>query len=200
MTEIFKKYDIEILRYINMHHSPFWDSVMWWCSGQYTWIPFYLLLVIIILIKLKKKAIPLVLLIAVLITFSDQLASSIIKPLFHRLRPSHNPDIENLLHYVNGYRGGLYGFVSSHAANTFSLAFYFFFTLRKPFPVMVALVFIWAVIVSYSRMYLGVHYPSDILVPFFLAIANGWMISELYWWIIKKYYNKGNTINAGASL
>ncbi|RTL53222.1 MAG: phosphatase PAP2 family protein [Sphingobacteriales bacterium] len=188
MLEYLEQLDRKILLFVNGHHNAFFDGFMYWCSGQYSWLPFYVLLLLLIILKLKKKAIPFVLLVAVLLTISDQMASSVFKPIFHRFRPSHEPGLEYLLHYVNNYRGGMYGFVSSHAANTFSLAFYFFFSIKKQMPKLTLILFLWAALVSYSRVYLGVHYPSDVVVPIFIAVANGFIISRLYLWIEKRYF------------
>jgi undecaprenyl-diphosphatase len=100
------------------------------------------------------------------------------KPFFARLRPSHEPGLQNLVHLVNGYKGGLYGFASSHAANTFGTATFVWLAL-KPFMRWSGLIFIWAVVMTYTRIYLGVHYPGDILVGALFGILIGWLSFEV---------------------
>lgn len=189
MIEALKNLDIRILLFVNGHHNPFWDRVMWFASAKSSWFPLYALLIALVIWKLKKKAIPLLLGVALLILCSDQLASGILKPLVARPRPSHQPGLENLLHYVNGYQGGAYGFVSSHAANTFSLCFYFLFSFRRQALRWLGWVLLpWASFVVYSRMYLGVHYPSDILVPILFSIPLGYGFARLYRWSCRRFF------------
>jgi undecaprenyl-diphosphatase len=108
---------------------------------------------------------------AILVTLCDQISASIIKPCFARLRPTHHPDFMNLVQTVNGYRGGRYGFVSSHAANGFGAAT--FMALVYRYKWVTASVFLWALVSSYSRIYLGVHFISDILGGMALGVVLG---------------------------
>ena len=194
MIDLLKSIDKKWLFTINNSHSGNLDKMMWLLSDMLAWIPFYIFIIIVLIIKLKKKALPLILLVGLLILCSDQLASGVFKPFFHRLRPSHNPEIENLLHYVNNYRGGQFGFVSSHAINVFSLSFYLFFSLKNNIRWLSVILFTWAIAVSFSRIYLGVHYPSDVIVPVFLSAGLGYAFSRLYHFVIKKYYFKTSSI------
>ncbi|HON19216.1 MAG TPA: phosphatase PAP2 family protein [Salinivirgaceae bacterium] len=115
------------------------------------------------------------LIIAILITFIlTEQASNLIKVLIQRPRPSHNSELEGLLHFVNNYRGGQFGFVSSHAANTFGLATIVSLIFRN--KTWVVAMFLWASIVAYSRIYLGVHYPTDILCGAALGILIAFMV------------------------
>lgn len=190
MLEVLDKFDKKLLLFLNSFHYPVMDEIMWWISETFTWLPFYILLVALVIYHYRWRALPLILLIAVLITMSDFIASGILKPLVQRLRPSHDPEIKDLLHIVNGYRGGSYGFVSSHACNVFALAFYFYFTVNGKIPWLKYIMFPWAVIVSYSRIYLGVHYPGDIIVPFILSFPIAYTVMKLYILLVRKYFKE----------
>ena len=184
MIELIKQLDTSILLWLNVNYNDFWDNVMWFSSGKYTWLPFYILLTFLLIWKYKKNSILMILLIALLITLSDQLASGIFKPLFERLRPSHNPYLVGKLHFVNDYRGGRFGFISSHAANVFSLAFYLTLVARDKLKWIPFVLIPWAIFVSVSRVYLGVHYPTDIIVPAILSIPIALIVARIY-----KVYN-----------
>lgn len=190
-----QEFDNALLLFINGHHSPFWDNVMWFVSSKTGWLPLYAFIIILLAVKYRNKSWWLIFLIFPLIVISDQTASFFFKPLVARLRPSHTPGLEDMLHYVNNYRSGLHGFVSSHAFNVFSLSFYLSFATRKEIKWLPYLLFPWATLVVYSRMYLGVHFPTDILVPIILSIPLGYGMSRLYFFGIKKFpfYSKSKT-------
>jgi undecaprenyl-diphosphatase len=95
------------------------------------------------------------------------------KPFFARLRPSREPSLEGLVHLVNGYTGGKYGFASSHAANTFATAFFFWLLFKDRYR-WVWVLFVWAVVMTYTRIYLGAHYPGDILVGMLIGLGAAW--------------------------
>lgn len=117
--------------------------------------------------------------IVALITISDQL-SLFAKFHFERPRPSHHPALEGMVHIVNGYRGGDYGFFSGHATNSFALATFLTVLLGKFYRVLPPLVFIWAALVSYSRIYLGVHFPGDILTGWIVGIIIGLIVGYAF--------------------
>jgi undecaprenyl-diphosphatase len=165
------------------------DMVMWQISTKLIWIPLYLVIVWYIVKERKWHAIYTILFIVLMIVISDQV-SGIIKDSVSRFRPSHNPALSDLVHLVkdkhgNFYKGGSYGFVSSHAANTFAVAIFvtLFFKVRW---VSVS-IFIWAVVVSYSRIYLGVHYPLDILGGAMIGLFSGIIIYYADAYVYKKY-------------
>lgn len=155
--------DTKILFLINSLHAPFWDSFMWLYSGRFIWVPMYASLLFVLFRSYNwRQVIVYVVAISLTILFADQLCASILRPMFGRLRPANleNP-ISDLLHIVNDYRGGRYGFPSCHAANSFALAaiLSLIFCKRR----MTIFIFIWAFFNAYSRAYLGVHYPGDLL-------------------------------------
>jgi len=181
ILQAIKNLDIELLLFINSHHSDFFDQFMFLFSNRFVWIAFYFSVIITIFVRYKKSAIWLILLLVACIVLADQISSSVIKDLVQRLRPTKEADLAPFLHIVNNYSGGLYGFVSSHAANTFGFALLSSLIFQN--KLYSWSVFIWAGITSYSRIYLGVHYPSDILG----GIIVGLSVASVLMLIIKKY-------------
>jgi len=151
--------DKELFLYLNGFHNDFWDTIMLMITRKEIWLSFDLVVIYFFIKNYRKKSLIILLLLAVTILASDQI-SVLIKETVQRLRPVHNPEIADLVHNVLR-KGGLYGFVSSHAANSFAILVY---TARifknKSYGI---LLLFWAIIVSYSRIYAGVHYPLDII-------------------------------------
>lgn len=173
--------DKEIFLFLNSLNSPFLDSIMWFVSGTKQWIPLYLLLIFFMFYKKENlKAILSLLCVIVVIVLCDRISSGIFKPIFHRLRPSHEPSLEGFVHFVNNYKGGMYGFISSHAANVFGIAVFISLYFKKRW-VSISIIF-WAILVSYSRIYLGVHYLGDILCGAIVGISVAFGIYKLYKW------------------
>ncbi len=155
--------DNNLLLAINGAHTPFLDTVMWWLSDKWIWIVFYVMLAAMMFRKVGyKNGITALIFIGLMIAATDMVCSQLIRPAFERLRPANlmNP-ISQYIHIVNGYRGGTFGFPSCHAANTFALATFLSFVMQNR-KFTVAMV-IWSLVICYSRIYLGVHYPGDIL-------------------------------------
>ena len=186
--------DRDLLLTINGAHNLFADGVAWIVTDTKTWIPAGAMLLYIIC--KNNKALPALLtivMIALSITLADQLASGVCKPYFHRLRPTHDPDVMQFVHIVGGYRGGLHGFISSHASNTFAVATFLSLTLRR-WKTTVMLV-VWALISSYSRMYLGVHYPGDIICGAVAGILIGAVVYRVYAIIYDKVADRSQYIS-----
>lgn len=154
--------DKQWLLALNNDYSSFWDNLMLLFSAKNTWIPFYAAILFVVVKNWKKDSWWIVVALILCIVIADQTASGLLKNLVHRLRPSQDPSIKNMVVLVNGiHGGGLYGFVSSHAANSFGLALLTSLLFRnKTYTIAV---FVWATLVSFSRIYLGVHYPGDVL-------------------------------------
>jgi undecaprenyl-diphosphatase len=177
MLEYLKQIDVKILLLINSAHTPFLDKCMLVVTHRDTWVPLYLFVILFLFIKRKKEFFLVLLFIIVTVISADLFASSLIKPLFHRLRPCHNSDINGMLYLLKDMCGGRYGFISSHAANTFAFAAFLFLYIGKEYK-WIEVLFIWASIVSLSRVYLGVHYPSDIAV----GAVSGVLIAALFYY------------------
>lgn len=169
MLEFLNQIDTDIFLFLNGLHTTFFDNLMWFISGKFTWIPLYLLLVFFLVRKYRINSLWWLLALALVVLFADRISSGLIKPLAQRWRPTHNPAIEHLVHVVNNYRGGSYGFVSSHAANTFAVATLLTFAFQQKWAKFALIA--WAIVVSYSRIYLGVHYPGDVICGAALGIA-----------------------------
>lgn len=151
-------------------HSGWLDDIMHWVSGKLTWIPLYAL---IIYMLFKQTDRPFTLLICLLLSVgcADFIASGLAKPYFERLRPCHNTSINELLDLT--HCGGQYGYFSSHASISFTIAGFVFLLSKKWGGIMI----IWASVVAYSRVYLCVHYPSDIIT----GAISGILLSYLWY-------------------
>lgn len=176
---------------INGTHSYIADCAMWLYSGRLVWIPLTLFMIGFICYKKSwKEWIPLILAFVILFLLCDKISSDIIKPYFAQWRPTHDPAIMNQVRTLYGYTGGRYGFTSSHAANAFGMAVFSSLLFKNKFYTLV--IFIWALIMGYSRIYLGVHYVVDILGGILLGSAVGYLTYSLYIFSINKLSVKTN--------
>lgn len=187
--------DTELLLAINGWHAPWADTLMWIVSAKATWIPLYILLVGMLIWRYRSPAtearwkwlrgvpvcLVMILVIGVAVGLADFIASGILKEWVARPRPTRVPELEGVLHLVNGYRSGQYGFVSSHAANTMACALLFSLIWRK--KITTSLLMLWVAANCYSRMYLGVHYPLDILGGLMVGALTALLgFALLRWW------------------
>lgn len=180
--------DARLLLIVNGAHSPFFDAVMWCISGRWIWLPFYAVLAYLLFRRMSwKRASICLVTIGLIILAADQTCATLIRPEIGRLRPANlNNPLSSFVHVVNGYRGGRYGFPSCHAANTFALAVFMSLVIRhKWFTVMM---FSWAFIVSYSRMYLGVHYFGDL----FCGATIGSLFAVLFYYLQNYLFKRLN--------
>ncbi len=178
ILELLKQWDTQLFLLINGAHSTLLDSMMHFISYKLFWIPLYLILLVLLAQKLGKKTFLLLVFVAITIAITDQVCLHFFKNNFQRLRPCHDAILMAKVHLVDPC-GGWFGFVSSHAANSFALAF-FLFPCFEFFGRYRYLFFIWAAIVSYSRIYLGQHYPSDVFVGALVGLMVAAFVSKAY--------------------
>ena len=203
MLEALIDIDTQLLLWINGHHTPWSDSLMWYASQAWVWVPMYLLLVAYLIWLLRPRrftagvqsptgnqptcnvllrwlpAVSAVLVVAAAAGLSDFVTSGIMKGLIARPRPTHTPAIADMLHIVNDYRGGHYGFPSSHAANCWALAISSILIIHRPnhnAHLITAFLILYALLNCYSRMYLGVHFPLDIVCGALTGCLIGWLM------------------------
>ncbi|MDR1746915.1 MAG: phosphatase PAP2 family protein [Tannerella sp.] len=175
--------------WLNGGHTLYADRFFWLFSGKFVWIP---LAVWILFVLCRRKdwreSLLIILFIVLVITVCDQFASSICKPLFARFRPTHHPEFMNSVEIVSGYRGGLYGFISSHAANAFGFAVFTILLFRYRWYTVAIL--LWSICFSYSRIYLGVHFISDIISGMAAGALFGWLGYRLYVTVRHKFFKR----------
>jgi undecaprenyl-diphosphatase len=181
--------DVNLFLFLNGMYSPFWDVIFYWVTGKTFWIPFYVGILYLTYLKFGSKTLIVLLFFGLLILIGDRTSVELFKNVFERLRPNHNPMLVGLARYVDGCGGaGQFGFVSSHATNSFALAVFTSLILRSKFKFIVAFMLFWAALVSYSRVYVGVHYLADLLGGAMLGTG----VAFLVFWILKLVNQKFN--------
>jgi undecaprenyl-diphosphatase len=169
--------DQKLFLFLNSINSPFWDEVMHALSGKLIWAPLYLAILIWMGYKYKRKFLVIILFIILAAILADQ-SSVFIKNIVQRLRPCYEPALQGLVHQYNGECGGKFSFVSSHAANSFNVALLSLMFIRVRWYSISIIV--WALIVGYTRIYLGVHFPGDVICGSILGAFIGWVVYKLY--------------------
>jgi undecaprenyl-diphosphatase len=188
-----EKIDHDLLLLINGCHNAFMDELMWLISTKSFWIPFYIFLFYLTTKVFKRKRLAyVVLFILFSVLLSDLISVHLFKNIFQRYRPSHNALLESKLHFYlqsdgTFYKGGIYGFVSSHAANFLALITSSWLLLKDAYPKLLFIMIAFALLVCLSRIYLGVHYPSDVLGGMIVGLCTSLM---LYYLVLKKILAK----------
>ncbi len=179
MLEFFLELDKNLFLFLNGLHTSWLDDVMFYISQKETWVPLYLVILGLIIHRYKWRALLIMVFIALLITLSDQ-GSGFFKDTTMRFRPCHDPELSELVHQVRNRCGGLFGFVSGHAANSFAFAVFMIFLLSDRLKFLTPFLIVWALAKSYSRIYMGVHYPGDVIGGIILGILLGFLVIWLY--------------------
>ena len=201
IIEFLNQLDTDLFIYLNSLNNDFFDSVFLWVTEKYSWIFLYAIILGLlfwrymavrigvnpnndgksITFSFKKSYWPWLLLAAVFIglavALADQISVHLFKNVFQRLRPSHEPELAEIVHLPRR-KGGLYGFVSGHATTSFALAWLSSRIIGLRWYTWT--IFIWAVVFSYSRIYIGVHYPGDSIFGALLGIFLGWMLLRVF--------------------
>jgi len=181
MFQFFQELDTTIFLYLNNLGTETWDPFWLKMSEVFIWIPLYLTLIVGLFFLFKTKtAMWAILAIALNVVLTDQGSVRLFKNQFERLRPCHEESIQDQIRLVKGHCGGQYGFVSSHASNTFGIAVLVGLFYRKRWTWIFFSMLTWAALVSYSRVYLGVHYPLDIFVGALYGVFCGALVYGLF--------------------
>jgi len=184
--------DETVLLWINGHYNDYWDAFMPMLTHRFAWIPLYIALAYAVVKTMGwKRGLLFIIAIALTTLLADQLSSHVIRPWVQRLRPS-NPDnpLSAMIHIVNGYRGNPYGMPSSHAANTVGLLTMLSLQFRNRW---LRVTFtLWMLTQVYSRMYLGVHYPTDLLVGACIGLLSACVVTAVLRVVDRRYLTGGH--------
>lgn len=187
MLETILNKDIELLIYLNNLGTVQWDGFWLFVTNKFSAIPLYLLLLYFTYKHYGiKKTIIAVLFVVAFITFTDQ-TSNLFKYGFKRLRPCHNENISNLIRIVGNRCGGLYSFFSGHATNSMAIAVFFGLLLKNKYNYLFPLLILWALLVAYSRIYVGVHFPLDVFIGMLFGLLYGALFYKLFSVFLKKF-------------
>ena len=186
MLETLKNLDLSVFLALNGCHSPYWDTFMYLFTGKWVWVPLYASILFVLFRNLNWRMVLFTAVgFALVITLAHQLCSSVLRPVFERPRPSQEPALADIVHLVNGKRGGRFGFPSCHAANTFALAAFVMLLFRS--RAITWFFMLWAVVTCYTRVYIGVHYPGDLLFGTLVGLAAGALVYSLYRLALRVY-------------
>lgn len=188
--------DRELLLALNGSHSLFADTLMMTFTSAWTWVPLYIALLYVIIKNNENMQQILLILcsVALCIFLADGISSGLIKPLVGRFRPTQDPIIKYQVDVVNGYRGGMYGFFSSHAANTFSICIFLCMVIRN--KILTLGLLSWSLINCWTRIYLGVHYPGDILCGLVWGFVVGMSVYLFYRFLYKRISTDMNFVSS----
>lgn len=183
MVTFLKEIDQSLFLFLNSFHNGFWDMVMLMITRKEIWLPLYIAFAFLLMKKYHRAKFVFILFVIILaVVFSDQI-SVLIKESVKRLRPTYDLEIQGMVHNVFR-KGGLYGFFSSHASNAIAVAFLTSKLFRN--KIFTITIFFWAFLVAYSRIYVGVHFPFDVLAGIVWGLLTGYLFFQLLLFSEKK--------------
>jgi len=183
-------FDEQLFLYLNGLGTPMFDGFWLFITGKWNALPLYVFLLVLLFKKLgAKQAVITVLIIALLIACTDQLAN-VFKHGFERFRPCHNDHLINVMRLVKDGCGGRYSYFSAHAASSMALAVFLGKVLQPHVKYIATFLVIWALLVGYSRIYIGVHFPADVVTGFFFGSLLALLFYKLQQYLIKKIPQK----------
>ncbi|MCB0382587.1 MAG: phosphatase PAP2 family protein [Psychroserpens sp.] len=188
MLEELVKLDTELFVYLNGLGTESWDGFWMFYTTKFNWIPFYGLLLYLMYKRINNTKVFLytLLIIVLMVTFTDQITNLFKRILVMRLRPCYNPEIENIIRLVKSTCGGKHGYFSGHASNSMAVAVFTSLMLRAKFKYVPYLLVFWAIGMGYSRIYVGVHYPLDVLSGMLFGAFSGFLFYKLYKFVTLK--------------
>jgi len=185
MNQLFA-WDQAVFRYLNSGISnPFFDILMPFARNAPDWIPFYVFFAAFLVLNFRIKGLYVILFAVFAVVLSDQVASALIKPLVHRLRPCYDPNLHGQVRLLLQSCGGKYGFPSSHASNHFTMAIYLISMMPKKIKWVTPVLLVWASLVAFAQIYVGVHFPIDVICGAILGCLIGWLFASLCKQIMK---------------
>ncbi len=176
MIEFLNHIDRTLFLFLNGFHNPFFDQVMFGATKSLMWLPLYLFFLFFVIRKYKWNTLVILVFATLMILASDQL-SNLVKDTVHRLRPSNQPGL--MVHIVEAYKGGTYGFYSAHATNNCSVVIFLIILLGRKYPYVYIPAILWLLFTSYTRIYLGVHYPGDIFAGWIAGSLIGYLFAKV---------------------
>ena len=172
--------DFELFRWVNQGlQNDFFDALMPWWRSKFTWVPFYIILIFFMCIKYKLKGFYFIIALVLTVGLSDTISSKVVKKLFERVRPCKNPELKDTTHLLIRCGSG-YSFTSSHATNHFAIAFFLLFTFCRRFKFLRLPLIFWASTIAFGQVYVGVHFPFDVIGGAFLGMLIGYFGARIY--------------------
>ncbi|MCW4469365.1 phosphatase PAP2 family protein [Flavobacterium sp. MFBS3-15] len=185
MLEKLQQLDREVFIYLNSLGTETWDPFWEFITKQVSWIPVFAIILYLAFKRLGwRHALLVVGMVAVLLLLTDQ-TTNLIKNGVQRLRPGSNPELEGLIRAIQKRRS--FSFISGHASNSMAVAF-FLYRVLHPYLKYMGFFFLWPLIFAYSRIYLGLHYPGDILMGYLYGLFTGWLVLKLYIYLRDRYF------------